>query len=56
MWFRDSATGAQFGIRVPHGALIVLTRLGSGADGTISHKVTGADDSFIFVFDYGKKK
>jgi hypothetical protein len=56
MWFRDSTTGAQFGIRIPHGAFIVLTRFGSGAEGTICHMVTGADDSFIFVFDFGEKK
>eukprot|EP00984_Skeletonema_dohrnii_P036516 scaffold37567_cov272-Skeletonema_dohrnii-CCMP3373.AAC.2 len=56
MWFRDTRTGAQFGITVPHSAFIVLTRYGSGAEGSLEHKVTGAGNSAIFTFDFRPKK
>lgn len=55
MWFRDTVTGAQFGITVPHSAFIFLTRYGSGAEGSLEHKITGADNSAILVFDCAKK-
>ena len=56
MWFRDERTGAQFGIHVPHCAFIVLTRLGSGAEGSIGHRITGGNNSFLFTVDFGHKK
>jgi hypothetical protein len=55
MWFTNIRTGAMFGIKVPHGAFIVLTRVGSGVVGPLRHMVTGAKGSFIAVFEFGKK-
>ena len=55
MCFTNIRTGAMFGIKVPHGAFIVLTRVGSGVVGPLRHMVTGAMGSFIAVFEFGKK-
>ncbi len=56
MWFRDIRSGRQFGVYIPHGAFVVLSRVGAGVVGPLRHKVTGAKGSFIGVFEFGMKK
>jgi hypothetical protein len=51
MWFRNNETRAMFGIRVPHGAVVVLDRYGAGMDADIEHRITGGQDSWLIAWE-----
>ena len=55
MWFECQRTGATFGLVVPHGALLILSKRGGGADGRILHSVVGGEHSWLLAFDFSYK-
>ena len=55
MWFECQRTGATFGLVVPHGALLILSKRGGGADSRILHSVDGGEHSWLLAFDFSYK-
>ena len=55
MWFEDQETGIKFGLLVPHGAFMILSKRGGGFDGKILHSVEGGEFSWLFAFDFAFK-
>ena len=51
MWFRCKSTNRLFGIRVPHGSLISLSRYAAGVDSLIEHRITGGMNSWLLAFE-----
>ena len=52
MWFRCQESEGLFGLRVPHGCLITLSRYAAGVgDSTIEHHITGGKNSWLLAFE-----
>ena len=51
MWFKDKDTGASFGLSIPHGAVVVLSRFGGGITSNIVHCIRDGNNSWIIVFE-----
>ena len=51
MWFRCKETGSHFGLRIPHGCLITLSRHAAGVDSSIEHYITGGKNSWLLAFE-----
>lgn len=52
MSFRDTVTGKSVTFTVPHGTVVAMSQVASGADkvGRYEHSVRGAEDSYILGF------
>ena len=53
MWFENERTGAMFGIMIPHGGVVILSKYGGGVTSNWRHKVTGGEHSWYFALDFG---
>ena len=51
MWFRCHETEREFGISLPHSALICISRHATGVTSGIQHRVTGGANSWLVVFE-----
>jgi hypothetical protein len=51
MWFRCKESGGLFGLRVPHGCLITLSRHAAGVGSSIEHHITGGKNSWLLAFE-----
>ena len=49
MWFWCKETDSQFGIRVPHGSLITLSKHAAGVSSLIEHRITGGENSLLIA-------
>ena len=51
MWFRCLETKREFGISLPHSALVCISKHAAGVTSTIQHRVTGGANSWLIVFE-----
>ena len=51
MWFEDTATGRKFGIELPHGSVIWLSKAAAGVVGGIYHTVCSSMYTWFLGFD-----
>ena len=51
MWFRCLETKREFGITLPHSALVCISKHAAGVTSTIQHRVTGGANSWLIVFE-----
>ena len=51
MWFRCRETEREFGISLPHSALVCIGRHAAGVTSGIQHRVTGGANSWLVVFE-----
>ena len=51
MWFRCRETEREFGISLPHSALVCISRHAAGVTSGIEHRVTGGANSWLVAFE-----
>jgi hypothetical protein len=51
MWFRCLETKREFGISLPHSALVCIGKHAAGVTSGIQHRVTGGANSWLVVFE-----
>ena len=52
MWFKCEDTGRMFGILVPHGGVVILSKYAAGMTSNIKHKVTGGENSWYIACQF----
>ena len=51
MWFTDNVTGAEFGLLLPHGSVIMMNMTGGGVIGNLEHCAKNAEHTWLIGLD-----